>query len=320
MTTQKAQHIGLGTAAIGRPQYINLRQEPASDLDIASFKQKGLNVLNEAYNQGIRYFDTAPGYGLAEQLIIDWVQQHNINEVELASKWGYTYTANFDARAKIHEVKEHSLSKLQEQWKVTKQLLPLLTTYQVHSATLDSGILDNTEVLDFLSQLKETHNIRIGITTSGANQESIIKKAMKVLRNQHVLFDVYQVTYNIFDQNLYSIIQELQKQNIRVVVKEALANGRIFPNDNFPHYKAIYQALQELARKYHVGIDAIALRFCLDSIGPFKVLSGASQIKHLNENLETTLIELDKSELERLQAFAVEPKFYWNERKKLTWN
>ena len=71
------QQIGLGTAAIGRPLYINIRQNQTTEFDLDSFRQRGIDMLNAAYDQGIRYFDTAPGYGMAEQLLIDWVEGKN---------------------------------------------------------------------------------------------------------------------------------------------------------------------------------------------------------------------------------------------------
>ncbi len=67
--------IGLGTAALGRPQYINIKKEKASPFSLEAFKQKGRDILDSAYDQGIRYFDTAPGYGMAEALLINWVRQ-----------------------------------------------------------------------------------------------------------------------------------------------------------------------------------------------------------------------------------------------------
>ena len=66
--------IGLGTAALGRPQYINIRQGNFKNLNLNSFKKQGLQLLEEAYNLGVRYFDTAPGYGLAEGLLLEWLQ------------------------------------------------------------------------------------------------------------------------------------------------------------------------------------------------------------------------------------------------------
>ena len=100
--------IGLGTAAIGRPLYINIRPEQSKSIPLDAFRTQALQVLEEAYGLGVRYFDTAPNYGFAEQLLIDWIHESAKADLELASKWGYTYVANFDPTATQHELKEHS--------------------------------------------------------------------------------------------------------------------------------------------------------------------------------------------------------------------
>jgi aryl-alcohol dehydrogenase-like predicted oxidoreductase len=51
--------LGLGTAAIGRPHYINIRSEKPEPFDYDRFFAKGLETLSKAYDLGIRYFDTA---------------------------------------------------------------------------------------------------------------------------------------------------------------------------------------------------------------------------------------------------------------------
>ncbi len=109
-------NLGLGMAAIGRPHYINVRTNTIAKSSVNELKTDGFRVLDEAYKLGVRYFDTAPGYGLAENLLIDWLANKNDESIEVATKWGYTYTANFDKNATVHEVKEHSISKLKEQW------------------------------------------------------------------------------------------------------------------------------------------------------------------------------------------------------------
>jgi len=76
--------LGLGTAAIGRPLYINIRQQEKVEVDMDAFRQKGMERLELAYAQGMRYFDTAPGYGMAEQLLIDWILQKNDASIEIA--------------------------------------------------------------------------------------------------------------------------------------------------------------------------------------------------------------------------------------------
>lgn len=312
--------LGLGTAAIGRPQYINIRQEAPKDFSLADFREAGRKILDIAYEEGIRYFDTAPGYGLAEQLVLDWVKDKQDPTIEVATKWGYTYVANFDPKATIHEVKEHSLKKLKEQWTQSSKLLPYLKVYQIHSATFETGVLGNQAVLNQLAELKTDHNLLMGITTSGANQVEVIQKALEVVINGVALFDAFQVTYNLLDQSLAQISQQLLKENKRMIIKEALANGRIFPNEKYPQYTELYKVLGSLAKKYEVGIDAIALRFCMGSIMPYKVLSGAAKAFHLTENIKTERFKLTREDIGRLKQFAITPTAYWKERKELTWN
>jgi aryl-alcohol dehydrogenase-like predicted oxidoreductase len=312
--------IALGTAAIGRPQYINIRQENTPEFSLDAFRQKGLSVLNAAYDHGVRYFDTAPGYGMAEQLVLDWVLEKQDPSIEVATKWGYTYTANFDPKATQHEVKEHSLAKLNEQWEQSQQLLPWLTTYQIHSATFETGVLENQAILQRLAELKSTHHLLIGLTTSGSNQGEVLKKSMDIEVDGTPLFDVFQVTYNVFDQSLADLAHQFFAEKKRLIIKEALANGRIFPNNSYPHYQKAYQLLNELALKYEVGVDAIALRFCIDSIPVFKVLSGASNNHHLLDNLKANEVKLEENDLAALKGFAISTEAYWKERKQLGWN
>ena len=312
--------LGLGTAALGRPQYINVRTENCDNSNLSEFKKQSFNVLEEAYNLGIRYFDTAPGYGLAEELLLEWLQTKKDNSIEVATKWGYTYTANFDTNATVHEIKEHSLAKLKEQWTFSKQLLPYLKVYQIHSATLETGVLENAQVLEHLAFLKKEHNLKIGLTTTGTNQVEVIRKALNILVDNESFFDVFQVTYNFLDQSLQEISEELINKNKSIVIKEALANGRVFKNENYPNYNKMYTTLENLAKKHNVGVDAISLKYCEQTIPGSIVLSGASNSNQLKENLKINTFSLSNNEIEILNALKISPEAYWKERKQLTWN
>ena len=180
--------------------------------------------------------------------------------------------ADFDPNATQHEVKEHSVAKLSEQWAYSKQLLPALNTYQIHSATLETGVLENQAILTQLAKLKREHNLLIGLTTTGTNQVEVIRKALDVRVDGIAIFDVFQVTFNVLDQNLASVASELHQQDKRIIIKEAMANGRVFPNVAYPHYAALYKALDDMAQRYGVGVDAIALRFCVDVLHPYTCL------------------------------------------------
>ena len=312
-------HLALGTAAIGRPVYMNVRQESALPFSMESFKAQGKAMLDQAYDQGIRYFDTAPNYGMAEQMIFEWLQTKNDPSIEIATKWGYTYTANFNPNATQHEIKEHSLSKLQEQWAYSKNLMPQLSTYQIHSATFATGVLDNQAILEQLANLEAEHGLRIGLTVTGPDQVGVLRKAITTEVQGKALFSVFQVTYNILDQSLAEI-RDLFQAHHRIVIKEGMANGRLFRNSHYPHHAKVYEALDELAQKYSVGIDAIALRFIIDSILPFKVLSGAARPEHLQQNCQAETFTLSTEDLGRLQQFSMAKEAYWTERKNIPWN
>lgn len=307
--------IGLGLAAIGRPEYINIRDNTSIDKSFSAFKKNALEMLDFAYKIGVRYFDTAASYGKGEDFLKKWHNKTNHTDAVIGTKWGYTYVANWElGYSGKHEIKEHSLEKLKEQWQASKSLLPNLKIYQIHSATFDSGVLDNVDVLNELHKLKKTHNLKIGLTSSGSNQQEVIKKSLEIEIEGKALFDSYQVTYNILEQAAFPILEKLVASKKIVIIKEALANGRVFLKD------LQSETLNQLAQKYKVGIDAVALRFVIDTLNPTYVLSGASTIDQLKENYKALDFQLTKSEIENLKMMKETSSTYWNERNKLSWH
>ncbi|WP_340199987.1 aldo/keto reductase [Ascidiimonas sp. W6] len=313
-------HIGLGTAALGRPQYINIKQEKGSALSLDDFKERSLKTLDYAYAKGVRYFDTAPGYGMAERLITEWLDQQNDSSIVIATKWGYTYVANFDPKAKVHEIKEHSFFKLNEQWKISKKLLPFLKYYQIHSATIETGVLEDKKVLERLFELKNEYHLKVGLTTTGSNQAEVLQKGIDVHFRGEQLFEVFQCTFNPLDQSIYNLGHQILKANKKLVIKEAMANGRLFPNKKFSNHASLHKELQRIAIKYRVGADAVLLNYSMSKFKQAIILSGASTPDHLLQNLKATDFQLTQEEINHLSQFKMSPSDYWFERNKLTWN
>ncbi|NRR93445.1 aldo/keto reductase [Winogradskyella undariae] len=313
--------IGLGLAALGRPDYLNIRPDSNIDKSVATFRNTAFKVLDEAYQLGIRDFDVAPSYGLGEEFLQNWNDSRGYKDVCLSTKFGYTYVANWEIGfSGKHEIKEHSIEKLNEQWEVSKALLPNLKIYQIHSATLDSGVLTNNAVLSRLNELKQEYQLEIGISSSGTEQVKIIEEARKIEFNGEALFNSYQVTFNIFEQSTFQILKELINEGKTVIIKEGLANGRIFKYDKFKAYDKAYNYLETLSNKYNTGNDAIALRFIMDYLEPKVVLSGASNSIQLEQNLKASNFVLTEDEITTLKSFAVSKDHYWNERSDLEWN
>jgi aryl-alcohol dehydrogenase-like predicted oxidoreductase len=82
----------------------------------------------------------------------------------------------------------------------------------------------------------------------------------------------------------------------------------------------MYATLEHISKKHNVGVDAIAVQFCLQTIPKSIVLSGAASTIQLKENLKLNSFSLSNDELELLNSFKVSPEFYWQERKQLQWN
>ena len=179
--------LGLGLAALGRPGYINIGHavDIGSDRAVATMEARAHAVLDAAWAAGIRYFDAARSYGRAEAFLASWIASRKIlpGQVTIGSKWGYTYTANWAVTAEKHEVKDHSLATLRRQVGETKELLgPYLKIYQIHSATLESGVLDNREVLRELAALRAS-GLKIGLSLSGPNQGEVLRRALSLVRS-----------------------------------------------------------------------------------------------------------------------------------------
>lgn len=312
--------IGLGLAAIGRPQYINIRAEgPQDDFSPETFRHQGLEMLDAAYDMGVRFFDASPGYGMAESFLVEWLIGKCDPAITVATKWGMRYLAEFNPKATVHEAKEHTRERLDAQWEFSRQLLPQLKMYQIHSATQDTGVLDNKEVLRRLYQIGKEHNLTIGLSTTGADQVEVLEKAMGIEIEGEPLFGSFQSTYNIMEQSIFRLKTSLEKEGRQLILKESLANGRLIPTTSYSHNSGLYRELERLARHYGVGPDAVAIRFCMDSFPNAVCLSGAGTAAQLRSNLAAKELSLAYHEMELLASYASDPISYWEERKLLPW-
>lgn len=313
--------IGLGLAALGRPGYINLghAQDLGEEYDVAAMEKHSHHVLDAAWAAGIRYFDAARSYGRAEAFLGSWLTSRQIppEQVTVGSKWGYTYTAGWQIEADAHEIKEHSLPVLQRQIGESRELLgAYLDLYQIHSATLDSGVLSNQAVLAELAQLKGG-GLKIGLSLSGSNQGDALKRALDVQTEVGaLLFDSVQATWNLLEQSAGEALRQAHEAGLGVIVKEALANGRLTPRNPDPSL----QPLRQIAAEKETTMDALALAAVLAQPWAGVVLSGAAVVEHLNSNVTAVTVDFDPETAVRLQPLCESPEIYWRTRSQLPWN
>ena len=173
--------IGLGLAALGRPGYLNLGHagDLGEDRSVDALRRRTHEVLDAAYEAGVRAFDAARSYGRAEEFLGEWLRSREPAGVTVSSKWGYVYTADWRVDADPPEVKHHDVETLRRQLAETRENLgDWLDLYQIHSATPDSGVLEDDAVLAELASLRAS-GVRVGASVSGVSQRATLERALR---------------------------------------------------------------------------------------------------------------------------------------------
>ena len=288
--------IGLGLAALGRPAYINVgrQRDFGSERSIAALERRCLEMLDTAYASGIRYIDAARSYGMAENFLGTWLKTRHPpkDAITIGSKWGYSYVGSWQLDAPVHEVKDLSLDTLRRQIVESRSLLGnRLQLYEIHSATLESKVLENTDVLRELQRLRSSELV-IGLTVTGPNQADVIRRALRVSVDGVNPFQVVQATWNLLERSAGVALAEAKAQGWGVIVKEALANGRLAEQ------------------------DALALAAALSQPWADVVLSGAVTPAQLESNLNSIASVREPGDW---PGIAESPTEYWARRSALAW-
>ena len=318
--------LGLGLAALGRPGYVTLNH--ASDLggryDPPIMELRTHHVLDAAFEAGIRYIDAARSYGRAEDFVASWLRKRAIEpgEISVASKWGYTYTAGWSTSATQHEVKEHSLAAyLRQLHESIERLGPYLSLYQIHSVTAESKTLEDDALIDAIARLRE-RGIRAGLTVSGAGQDVAIRRSLEVRRDGERVFDSVQATWNLLERGAESALQDAHGAGMKVVVKEALANGRL-SHTNRNQDEVLFPAvarIRELAESRGLTVETVALAAALARPWANVVLTGAATVGQIQSNVAALELAYDAELEEQLGSVSINSTEYWRARSSFRWN
>jgi aryl-alcohol dehydrogenase-like predicted oxidoreductase len=307
--------MGFGLAAIGRPGYITLGHDEdlAGRTDPSELERHTHDLLDSALANGITYVDTARSYGRAEEFLATWLESRRPtpSELTVGSKWGYMYEAGWKVDADVHEMKIHTRENLDRQYAISVEGIGThLRLYQIHSATRDSGVLENAGVLDRLAELR-SDGLLIGLSTSGPNQADTIRDAIAIGVDGQRLFDVVQATWNLLETSAGEALAEASDAGLGVIVKEAVANGRLTSRN-----RDIAGNLGTMTSEW--PLDALAIAACLHQPWSSVVLSGAATSDQLTSNLKA--LEIPRAITTQLPELVETPEKYWGIRVALPWH
>ena len=259
----------------------------------------------------MRYYDAARSYGRGEAFLASWLQRRGLSraDVTVGSKWGYTYTADWRVDVAEHEVKDLSVATLRRQLGETRALLgDHLALYQIHSATLESGVLDDAAVRDELARLRDA-GVFVGFTATGPRQADTIERALEVGRLRRRAGDL---------EPARALGHRRARRRPR---RRAGRDRQGGAGQRAAHARdAADGPAGAAARERDTTPDALALAAVLAQPWVDVVLSGAATADTLRSNLAALDVAWDAELDERLAGLAEPAEAYWERRGELAWN
>jgi len=318
--------LGLGLAAVGRPAYINLgraRDLPAMRTPEALYRRTA-ELLDRARVAGIRYVDAARSYGRAEEFLARWLGERRVppGSLTIGSKWGYRYTANWALDAPVHEEKELSRAHFQTQLAESRAHLGShLDLYQIHSATAESGCLEDASLLRALVAGRREGAYRAaGVTLSGSASARALELALAAQVDGERVFDTVQATFNCLEPSLAGPLARAHDAGLGVIAKEVFANGRLTDANRLPGDESLVRGLRAAAGARSCSIDQLALAFVLSHPFVDVALSGAATSAQLASHTAALDVALDDGARALLEGITEPAERYWATRARLPWS
>ena len=292
-----------------------------------------LEILNQAYDHGITFYDTADVYGggRSEKLISRFLTDRDLRgKVFVATKLGRQGDAKDPANVspeKVRDYTEQSLKRLG---------VESLDLTQLHCIGTD--LLRDGAVFDALRDLKKEGKIK----AFGASVESMEEAK---LCTQHDDLASLQIIFNAFRQKpIHTIFDEAKRKQVALIIRLPLASGLLagkmtkdttFGDDDHRNFNANGEKFNVgetfAGLPFEIGVDAAdgfkpvlmqnqpenvtmaqaSLRWILDHDAVTTVIAGASRPQQAVDNAAVSelkpLSQLVHSELANLYKRDVEP-------------
>jgi aryl-alcohol dehydrogenase-like predicted oxidoreductase len=263
--------VALGTAALG----IDYGLPGSPDFERPSF-DSAVSLVRRSFDAGINFFDTAPAYGSAEDIL--GTALTGMPGVVIASKAAITW--NDEAATAAYIAGELRRSVERSAMHLRRGRIDVLS---LHSATEQN--LRDVRLLRALDALREEGLVTaIGATVYGE------KAALAAIDSGTI--DVVQVPFNILDQRASRcVFPKAHSRGIGLVIRSALLKGaltrrwRTMP----PELGKLQRAVRRVVDTMNLAdsdLPLASIRFCFGFVPPVSsVLIGAASTVELEDAL-----------------------------------
>jgi aryl-alcohol dehydrogenase-like predicted oxidoreductase len=248
-------------------------------------------ILKYAYSKNINMIDTAPSYGISEDVIGRTIHCDNNN-------WNViTKTPIF----KSNSIGDKQINQIVENFKLSLKRLGKKSIYSLLVHDCNNLFLPGGErILVALNQLKEDGFIKkTGVSLYTSNQID------KLLDNY--LIDIIQLPINILDQRLIENgqLKNLNKNGIEIHARSVFLQGLLLmPIENIPRwFKPILDKLEYFhkeASERNMSPLQLALGFVQSIHDIDSVIVGINTLDHMHEITNTVSMYFNPAEFSNL--------------------
>ena len=276
--------LALGTA--------NLGQRYGISNDVQVGKSEAIEIIQFAYSQGIRDFDTAPEYGYSEELI----QQSLVG---------------VDSRIQI-KIPGHIGSDIHEITKTVERSLTNLNLEKVDTILFHEPKLYNSvnfpNIVEML--IKDGYSANVGVSCYSAEDVIESYKKCKYL-------NAFQVPENILDRRMqkHPVISRLANDGCKFQVRSAFLQGLILINpdqfpDNLASCKKSVKALHNFAFDHNLDLIQLLLSYVMQIAWADSVVVGANSVEQFKELAEAANNQLivDWEQFESIPEPLIDPR------------
>ncbi len=267
----------LGTAQLGLDYGINNIEGKPSRI-------KAFDLLNAAYENGVRIIDTAAAYGDAEQIIGMFMKQQN-KQFKITTKL-QKLGKNRDLLCQIKENLASSLQNL---------CVSKIDYYLYHSM---EDLIDDEEIFKYFNLLKENCQIeKLGVSIYDTYELE------EIILNFSDYIDVVQIPFNIFDIKWlkYDLLRKAKEKGIEISVRSVFLQGLLFldkekANRINPKTYEYINNLRKLSEHKKITIEELAVAFVKNQKNIDYIIIGCENKTQLLSNIKNFNNDIDFSE------------------------
>jgi len=242
-----------------------------------------LSVLKRAVELGVNFIDTADAYGprVSEELIARALYPYD--GIVIATKGGLVregpgiWKPNCSPKH-LREACEASLKRLK---------LEVIDLYQLH--TVDPEVTFEESYKTLLELQKEGKIRHIGLSNIEPENFEIALQMGKFVSVQN--------NYNVFNREHEDILRMCEANNIAFIA--------YFPIAGDGPDKVDTELLNRIATNHQASPRQVALAWLLNHSDNILPIPGTSSITHLEENIDSTKLQLEVQEINQLDSISI---------------